>query len=127
MPRLKSRGIPLALRGFAQRLRTAREEAELSVRDLASEADVGASTISLAEREMRLPDLAAVIRLSEVLGVRIGWLISAEPPMRGRTVTILVEDDGPEAERIRRDLRREFAGGPASERMIRRKSRHSSD
>jgi transcriptional regulator with XRE-family HTH domain len=127
MPRVKPRGIPTALRGFGQRMRQMREEADLSMGDLAEEIGASKSTLSLAERGLRFPNLPETVRIAEALGVRVAWLVMGEVPMRGRVVSILVEDDGDAARDIRRELSREFTDGPAPSGGGRRKSGNSRD
>jgi transcriptional regulator with XRE-family HTH domain len=92
------------LEGFGSRLRLARESAGLSMRELGERIGAGHAIIGRCERGERLPRLQDVAKLSEALGVRIGWLTAGESPMRGRAVAILVEDDGPDSVGLRKQL-----------------------
>jgi transcriptional regulator with XRE-family HTH domain len=127
MPRVNLRGLPVAMHGFGARLRQARREAGLSMGELAEEIGAQKSTISLAERDIRPPALAETVRMAEALGIRVAWLIVGEAPMRGRAVTILVEDNGDSARDIRRELSNELSGGAAPPSVRRRKSSDARD
>lgn len=127
MPRLKPRGVPVSLRGLGERLRLARSESDLSIGELSDEADIPKSSLSLAERDKKLLGLAETVRLCEVTGVRLSWLVLGESPMRGRIVSILVEDQGADSRAIRSDLARELASGAPPQRPARRKARNIAD
>lgn len=64
---------------LGERLRSARLQAQLSLRELAQQVGVSAQAISKYERGQDMPGSAVLIRLSEALGVSTEWLL--RPPM----------------------------------------------
>lgn len=81
MPR-KSAPPPAELSHFGARLRYARDMSGLGVRRLASASTVSASSITRAELHGCVPDAGAIIRLAAALGVRAGWLLTGEEPIK---------------------------------------------
>ncbi|GBD12359.1 HTH-type transcriptional regulator PuuR [bacterium HR24] len=65
-----------ALRLLPKRLRQAREQEGLSLRQLARRAGVAASTIQKIEKGALVPSVAVVLRLAEALGRRPSYFIS---------------------------------------------------
>lgn len=63
----------LSLRKAAEKFRRAREEAGLSLRDLAEKAGLAPSTILKVERSHMVPSMAVCIRLADALNRKISW------------------------------------------------------
>jgi transcriptional regulator with XRE-family HTH domain len=125
MPKQIDRGTPASVVGFGARLKSARKHVGLSLDELGEEAGCPKSNISLAEREIRFPTLLTTVRIAEVLGVRLGWLVSGELPQRGNAVTILVEDDGTtNVGAIRRQLAHQTSTSTAAAGAHGRKARN---
>ena len=80
---------------FADTLKKLRTEKGLSQMQLANRMIVNKATISRWESGNRLPDAAMMIRLSEVLGVDVGTLLSAATVSEELPNVILVDDSRP--------------------------------
>lgn len=93
MPKVNPREIPQSLRGFGERLREERKAAGVTLTDLAEDIGTSASVLSRAETDpKRPPSLFEAARIAEALGLRLGYLLTGEPPRAGRVVTVLVQD-----------------------------------
>ncbi|MFO1458710.1 MAG: helix-turn-helix transcriptional regulator [Verrucomicrobiota bacterium] len=57
-------------------LKAERERQKISMTQMAARAGLALATISFVEREMRNPTLDTVLRISEVLGIELGEVIS---------------------------------------------------
>ncbi len=80
---------------FAKTLRELRENRGLSQAQLGIKMFVNQSTIARWESGSRLPDAAMLVRLSKVLGVDIGTLLSAAVWSDDSPNVILVDDNRP--------------------------------
>jgi transcriptional regulator with XRE-family HTH domain len=67
--------VATSLQLLARRLRQARQEAGISLRELAKRAGVAASTIQKIERGRLVPSVAVTVRLAEALGRRPSYFI----------------------------------------------------
>lgn len=63
----------LSLRKAAEKFRRAREDAGLSLRDLAEKAGLAPSTVLKVERSHMVPSMAVCIRLADALNRKISW------------------------------------------------------
>lgn len=63
----------LSLRKAAEKFRRAREDAGLSLRDLAEKAGLAPSTILKVERSHMIPSMAVCVRLADALNRKISW------------------------------------------------------
>jgi transcriptional regulator with XRE-family HTH domain len=78
---------------FAETLRKLRKEKGLSQTQLGIQMFVNRSTIARWENGIRLPDAAMITRLSRVLGVDIGILLSAATKSDESPNVIIVDDN----------------------------------
>ena len=77
---------------FADTLKNLRSEKGLSQRELAEQLYVNRSTVARWESGSRLPDAAMIARLSEVLDVDVGTLLSASVERDESPNVIMVDD-----------------------------------
>ena len=77
---------------FAETLRKLRKEKGLSQSQLASQMFVNKSTIARWENGSRLPDAAMITRLSRILGVDVGTLLSTAAES-DKSLNIIIVDD----------------------------------
>jgi transcriptional regulator with XRE-family HTH domain len=68
----------ISLRKAAEKFRRAREEAGLSLRDLAQKAGLAPSTVLKVERSQVIPSLAVCIRLADALNRKISYFVEEE-------------------------------------------------
>src|SRR2546421_1608064 len=66
--------------GIGPRLRRARQERELSIRELAGKAGVSATYISSIERGFGAPSIAVLHKLTAALGLTVATLVEPRPP-----------------------------------------------
>ena len=78
---------------FAETLRTLRTERGISQVQLGEQMFVNQSTVARWENGSRLPDVAMITRLSEVLDVTVGTLLSAAVESDDAPNVILVDDN----------------------------------
>ncbi len=78
---------------FAETLRTLRTERGISQVQLGEQMFVNQSTVARWENGSRLPDVATITRLSEVLDVTVGTLLSAAVESDDAPNVILVDDN----------------------------------
>jgi transcriptional regulator with XRE-family HTH domain len=73
-----------ALEGLPERLRQAREDLGLGCNELDRKASVGGGMVSRIENGKKLSGVAGnvLLRLADALGVRSGWLLAGEKPIR---------------------------------------------
>ena len=64
---------------FGEKLREAREAAELSQKDLANKIGTSAAIIGRYERNERTPSVDIAKRLAEALGVSLDYLVAILP------------------------------------------------
>ncbi len=81
--------------GFADNLKRLREKKGLSSSDLAAQMYVSRSTVSRWENGSRLPDVAMLSRLSEILGVDVDTLLAAAAQSDEHPNVIIVDDVKP--------------------------------
>lgn len=83
MPKRTKRIDPV-LSGFPDRLRLARDAAGMGTRKLGELSGVGVGCVSRYENRQAFEGVSAsnVAALARALGVRVGWLLAGEPPMR---------------------------------------------
>lgn len=77
---------------FADTLKRLRAEKELSQRDVAQQMYVTRSTVARWESGSRLPDVAMISRLSEVLGADVNLLLSATSQSDDQPIVMMVDD-----------------------------------
>lgn len=81
--------LPESWLGFPDRLRYAAAIERLDGVQLAEKSGVESSTISrIYNRRAQETPAPTVILLAQALGVRAGWLLSGEEPMRGTAVIV---------------------------------------
>ncbi len=78
---------------FAETLKKLRKEKGLSQVQLGNLMFVNKSTVARWETGLRLPDAAMITRLSRILGVGVGTLLSAASESEGSPNIILVDDN----------------------------------
>jgi transcriptional regulator with XRE-family HTH domain len=83
--------LPAELLGFPERLRRARVDSGLGVRQLIEAS--GVAGISRYERGIRFEGISmgSVISLAKSLGVRVAWLATGELPIRANGAFAVVE------------------------------------
>lgn len=75
------------LRGFRQRLKSAREFRNLTQQELAKMCGINAMEISHYECGRRLPCLVTAINIARALDVRLDWLAQDEPSWEEPSIT----------------------------------------
>lgn len=78
---------------FAQNLKKLRTEKGLSQRELAERLYVTRTSVNRWECGNRLPDIAMITRLSEVLGVDVNVLLNAAAQSDENPIVIMVDDN----------------------------------
>lgn len=67
---------------FGSRLRSAREETGVSARALSNACGVSPSVVSFLERGLiRVPNANLALKLAQVLGVSVEWLVTGKHPV----------------------------------------------
>ncbi len=70
----------ISIRKAAEKFRRTREEAGLSLRELAEKASLAPSTVLKVERSQVIPSLAVCIRLADALNRKISYFVEEENP-----------------------------------------------
>ena len=78
---------------FADTMRILRSKKGLSQSDVAKRMFVTRATVSRWESGLRLPDVAMITRLSEILGVGVNELLSAAAQSDESPIVIMVDDN----------------------------------
>lgn len=107
MPK-RTKPIEPELAGFPERLRSAREELHLGVRELGELSKMDGARVSRYERGQKVDGVTAdsVVALAKALNVRPAWLLTGEQPRRDDGAFIWVQRTPELVEALREALDR---------------------